>query len=34
MGYDRRADASDDGVVDALDLAYVTSKLPAGTVCR
>jgi hypothetical protein len=34
IGYDYRADANNDGVVDSLDLAYVTSKLPAGTVCK
>ena len=33
-GYDYRADANNDGVVDSLDLAYVTSKLPPGTVCK
>jgi len=34
VGYDFRADANNDGVVDALDFAYVTSKLTAGTVCQ
>ena len=34
IGYDYRADANNDGVVNALDLAYVTSYLPAGTACQ
>jgi hypothetical protein len=34
VGYDYRADANNDGVVDSLDLAYVTSNLPSGTVCQ
>jgi hypothetical protein len=34
VGYDYRADANNDGVVDANDLAYVTSKLPPGTTCQ
>jgi hypothetical protein len=34
IGYDYRADANNDGVVDARDLAYVTSYLPAGTACQ
>ena len=32
IGYDYRADVNNDGVVDSLDLAYVTSKA-TGTVC-
>jgi hypothetical protein len=34
IGYDYRADANNDGVVNGLDLAYVTSYLPPGTVCQ
>jgi hypothetical protein len=31
--YDPRADINADGVVNVLDLAIVTSKLPTGTKC-
>jgi uncharacterized repeat protein (TIGR01451 family) len=33
-GYNRAADENNDGVVNIIDLAYVTQHLPAGTVCQ
>lgn len=33
-GYDPRADMNGDLVINVQDLAYVTQKLPPGTVCR
>ena len=33
-GFDPRADVVKDGVVNARDLAYVSQRLPAGTVCN
>ena len=33
-GYDARADLVKDNVINALDLAYVNQRLPAGTVCK
>jgi hypothetical protein len=33
-GFDARADVVKDGVIDVRDLAYVSQRLPAGTVCR
>ena len=33
-GFDARADLVKDNVINALDLAYVNQRLPAGTVCK
>jgi Dockerin type I domain len=32
--YNADADINDDGIVNVIDLAFVTSKLPAGTKCQ
>ena len=32
-GYNPIADVNSDGIVNIKDLAFVTQKLPAGTVC-
>jgi hypothetical protein len=34
VGFDSRADINKDGIVNVKDLAFVTQKLPAGTVCK
>ena len=34
VGFDVRADVNFDGVINIRDLALVSQKLPAGTVCR
>jgi hypothetical protein len=33
-GFDRRADAIVDGIINVRDLAFVTQKLPVGTRCQ
>jgi hypothetical protein len=33
LGYNREADVYNTGVVNVLDLAYVTQHLPTGTKC-
>jgi cytochrome c peroxidase len=34
VGFDPRADVVPDGIIDVRDLAWVSQKLPAGTVCH